>query len=86
MAEVGLDDASGGGSVEFEVLVDGELRGRSGVVRPGQRLPLEVDVAGANTVTLRVRNAGDGYMCDHAVWGLARFLTDPAHDPIESEL
>jgi alpha-galactosidase len=73
-AEVGVDDAARGGSVQFQVLADGELRAQSPVMRPGARHEFHVDVAGARQVTLRVLNGGDGYTCDHAAWGLAQFL------------
>lgn len=72
-ARVGLDDSSGGGSVVFQVLVDGVLKAKSPVMRPKAAHSLRVDVAGARQVTLRVLNGGDGYGCDHAVWGSAMF-------------
>jgi hypothetical protein len=31
---------------------------------------------------LRVGNGGDGYSCDHAAWGLARFIDSGAKDPL----
>jgi len=73
-AEVGVDDTARGGSVQFQVLADGELRAQSPVMRPGARHEFRVDIAGAREVALRVLNGGDGYTCDHAVWGFARFV------------
>ncbi len=83
-ADVGLDDASGGGSVEFQVLVDGKLKAQSPVLRPRTVHRFRVDVRGAREVTLRVLNGGDGYTCDHAAWGLARFLRAGTADPFDS--
>jgi hypothetical protein len=82
-AEVGLDDASGGGSVEFQVLVDGKIKAQSPVLLPRKVHKIRVDVGGAKEVTLRVLNGGDGYSCDHAAWGLARFLQAGAKDPFD---
>jgi hypothetical protein len=42
-----------------------------------------VDVADAKEVTLRVLNGGDGYACDHAAWGFARFIKVEAKDFVE---
>jgi alpha-galactosidase len=82
-AEVGLDDMSGGGSVQFQVFVDGKLKAESPVLRPRAVHKLDVDVTGAREITLRVLNGGDGYSCDHAAWGLARFLAPGARDPLQ---
>jgi len=81
-ADAGLDD-SGGGSVQFQVLVDGKLRAETPVMRPRQVHRLWVEVSGAERITLRVLNGGDGYSADHAVWGLARFVEAGAHDPLD---
>jgi len=82
VADVGLDDGSGPGSVQFQVLVDGRLVSESPVMTPRQIHRFSVPVRGARTVTLRVLNGGDGYACDHAVWGLARFVAEGAADPL----
>jgi alpha-galactosidase len=81
VAEVGVEDAAGGGSVQFQVLADGVLKAQSAVLRPGLAERLRVPIAGVSQVTLRVLNGGDGYTCDHAAWGLARFLKEGAEDP-----
>jgi hypothetical protein len=83
VADTGLDDASGGGSVQFQVLADGQLRAESPVLRARARHRIRVDVTGAREITLRVLNGGDGYACDHAVWGLARLVAAGADDPLE---
>jgi hypothetical protein len=82
-ADVGLDDASNGGSVQFQVLVDGELKAESPVLPPRQVHVLRVPIAGARQITLRVLNGGDGYNCDHAVWGAARFVEAGVDDPLD---
>jgi hypothetical protein len=83
-ADVGLDDASGGGSVQFQVWVDGQLKAESPVLRPREIHALRVPLAGARQVTLRVLNGGDGYNCDHAAWGNARFLAVGTEDPVDN--
>jgi len=80
---VGLDDASGGGSVQFQVLVDGVVRADTPVLHPKESRRLTVPLSGAKVVTLRVLNGGDGYTSDHAVWGMARFIRTGAKDPFE---
>jgi len=82
-ADVGLDDASVGGCVQFQVLVDGVLRAESPVLQPRQVHRFRVDIADARQLTLRVLNGGDGYTCDHAVWGLARFVKPGVRDPLD---
>jgi hypothetical protein len=82
-ADVGLDDASGPGSVQFQVLVDGKMKAQSPVMRPRAVHRFSVEVAGAKQVTLRVLNGGDGNACDHAAWGFARFLKAAAPDPLQ---
>lgn len=81
-ADVGLDDASGGGSVQFQVLVDGQLRAESPVMRPRQVHSFRVNINGARQVILRVLNGGDGYACDHAVWAAARLVTGGVKDSL----
>lgn len=82
-ADAGLDDASGGGSIRFQVLVDGVVKTESPVLRPREVHRFHVDVSGAKRLALRVLNGGDGYACDHAAWGLARLLEPRAGDPLE---
>lgn len=71
-AEVGVDDsrqASGLGSVIFEVLGDGVLLARTGVLTPRDpAYPVDVELAGVRTLTLRVTDGGDGNNNDHADW------------------
>jgi len=41
-----------------------------------------VGVAEGKKVTLRVLNGGDGFSCDHAAWGFARFVEKNMEDPL----
>ena len=82
-ARVGLEDLGEKGSVQFQVLVDGQKKAESPVMLPKKMHDLVVDVRGAMEITLRVLNGGDGYSYDHAVWGFARFLEADTRDPLE---
>jgi hypothetical protein len=68
--------------VTFQVIVDGVVKAETPVIKPGQAQAMRVDVTGAKEVVLRVGNGGDGYSCDHAAWGLARFIDSGAKDPL----
>jgi len=83
-ADAGLEDAAGGGSVQFAVLVDGRVAERSPVLRQGQVHRFRLDVSGAKQITLRVTNGGDGNTCDHAAWAMARFIVEGKADPWDS--
>ena len=79
-ARIGLDDSRDGlcGEVQFEVAVDGIVRATNGPfvsTTPSQLL--DVDVAGASLLALRVHALGS--TCgDHADWAEARLLPAPA--------
>lgn len=73
-ADVGVEDSAGRGSVVAQLLVDGELKAQSPVLRLGMVHPMQVSVVGARLVTLRILNGGDGNASDHAAWGSARFM------------
>jgi len=81
-AEVGVATLDRHGSMQFQVLADSDVRAQTAVLRDGMVCPLEVDVAGAKEVVLRVLNGGDGHIGDHAGWGFARFLEKGAEDPL----
>jgi len=75
-SEVGvLPHAQSGGSVVFQVDVDGRRRFDSGVVRQGEP-PRKVRVAlnDAKQLVLRVGDAGDGILNDAAQWADARLI------------
>jgi hypothetical protein len=46
----------------------------------GKYQAFDIDLTGARQITLGVLNGADGYVCDHAAWGLARFLEPDAKD------
>lgn len=73
-AEVGVDDSAGGqGSVEFIVMGDGKTLWASGVLRGGEAAkPVDVNLAGIQTLVLRVTDGGDGESNDHADWANAK--------------
>jgi beta-galactosidase len=73
-ADVGVDDETGtGGSVVFEVWVDGEQRARSGVLTGSNGAErIDADLTGGDRLELRVTDAGDGNGNDHGDWGAAR--------------
>ncbi len=72
-SDIGIDDEVGtGGSVIFTVLADGNELFNSGLMTgedPTQTV--DVDISGANTLTLTVLSDGDAGL-DHASWGGAR--------------
>ena len=80
VADAGVEDSAGSGSVQFQVLVDGAPRAKSPVMTHGAAHHFDVDIAGAKELTLRVLNGGDGYQCDHAAWAGARLLEAGAKD------
>lgn len=77
VASVGIDDSTdGGGCVQFRVLVDGQERYASPMVRGGDRpLPISVDVSGGRRLELIVDYGDRADVLDHADWLDAR-LTD----------
>ncbi len=71
-AEVGLQPCAGG-TVIFRVIVDGQQRFDSGLMRSGD-LPklVHVPVSGAQEIRLEAGDSGDGINCDMANWAEAR--------------
>ena len=65
-AEVGIQPCARGGVV-FRIIVDGQQRFDSGVMRSGDAPKLvHVSLAGAQEVRLEANDAGDGISCDMA--------------------
>ncbi len=61
------------GSVVFQVLVDGEQVYKSDVLTVYETAePITIDVAGAQSLVLRLDDGGDGIEGDWGVWGEAR--------------
>jgi beta-galactosidase len=69
-ARVGVDDGGvGGGTVVFQVLLDGRLAFDSGVIKRGEALKrIDLDLAGVKEMRLVVTDAGDGNQNDFADW------------------
>lgn len=75
-AEVGVQWQQGTtGTVVFRVLVDGEVRFDSGVMREvDEPRKVRVDLAGAQEMSLVANDGGDGITCDCANWAEARLI------------
>lgn len=72
----GLPDYTAGtkGSVVFVIEGDGRILWTSPVVRGGEpALDVNVPIAGVDTVTLKINDAGDGISHDHGFWSDLRF-------------
>lgn len=89
-AEVGLQPCSAVGSVIFRVVVDGETRYESNVLKSGDAAAaVHVPIEGASELRLEVADAGDGISCDMANWTNARLTHGPrksgdvAHDSLD---
>jgi alpha-galactosidase len=76
---VGVDDECGTqGSIRFEVLVDGKRAALTDVLRGGgPPASIDVSLAGAQLLTLRVLAATDNIAHDHADWGAALIHLNP---------
>ena len=77
--ELGIDDSTGGGgSVEFHILVDGDLRYVGEAVRGGAPpVSREINVAGAKRLELEVVYGARGDVLDRADWLNARLVRWP---------
>ena len=86
LAMVGVDDESyRGGTVCFEVWVDGKKVAETGVMTGLQQAKkLEADLTGAKELFLLVTDAGDGGWGDHADWGDAMIIVKPGGAKPES--
>jgi hypothetical protein len=74
-AYVGVDDEiqKGQGSVEFFVIGDDKILWQSGIMRSGDPAKLaKVTTKDINKLMLKVGDAGDGVVCDHADWADAK--------------
>lgn len=85
-AVVGLDDRmspdTGNGTVEFMVLLDGEIVARSGIMNPtSPSYQFYVPVSGASRIILRTTNGGDSAAYDAADWCDAKFTTLAISNP-----
>ena len=75
-AELAIDDATQGqGSVRFHVLLDGQEKLRTDVIRGRMApLPVSIDLAGAKTLELTVDYADRADEMDRADWLEARLI------------
>ena len=83
-ADVGVDSevGAGNGSVKFTVALGGRVVFESPVMKSGDEpLHIKVNLAGADLVTLRAEDAGDGKKKDHANWANAFFVMRPGCVP-----
>jgi alpha-galactosidase len=74
-AYVGVDDEiqKGQGSVEFFVIGDGKILWQSGIMRSGDPAKVvKVTTKDIKKLLLKVGDAGDGVVCDHADWADAK--------------
>jgi len=92
-ADVGLDNNAdtvrgGTGSVTFTVFVDGIEKAKTPVCRVGEPAQLlDVDIAGAKEIEIRVDDAGDGISFDQAdLAGIRLMRTDGSEYPLEEKL
>ncbi|QGJ69643.1 Hypothetical protein PBC10988_13250 [Planctomycetales bacterium 10988] len=79
-AELAIDDAAGPeGSVQFQVVVDRQLKYQSPIIRTGDRpVPISIDIKKARQLTLLVRYAERGDAADYANWLDARLIRSDA--------
>ncbi len=86
VSTAGVDDETkGGGSVTFQVVVDGRVRASTGVLHGGDAPKLlSVDLTGAKQLVLRVGDGGDNQDNDHADWGGAYLTLKPGAAPVQT--
>jgi NPCBM/NEW2 domain len=86
-ASVGVDDAQKyapkvGGTVVFQVFIDGTERFNSGVMKRGMGAQnLKIDLRGAERLQLVATDAGDGVAFDHANWANAQIMCTESKPP-----
>jgi hypothetical protein len=77
VASAGLDDEIGGGSVAFQILLDGEIVRSSKTLRPKEIWHFNVEIPeGTKEIRLVITEGGNGDGCDHADWLNAGFVTE----------
>jgi len=76
----------GGGTVQFQVVVDGKVKHETPLMCYGTVREICVDLADAKEVVLRVLNGGDGNSSDSVAWGYPRLVQAGAEDPLEVPL
>ncbi len=86
VSTVGVDDETkSGGSVSFQVVVDGRVKAATGVLHGGDApKQLSVDLTGARQLVLRVGDGGDNADNDHADWAGAYLTLKPGAAPVQT--
>src|SRR5205823_10692296 len=75
ISDVGVDDETGPGTVQFQVMADGVKIYDSGTMtQAGATQSINVDVTGVQTLVLHVGNADNDFSYDHADWAGARVI------------
>lgn len=81
VAEVGVDDEAGPGTVIFQVFADDKMVFDSGVRKvKDPPVPVNVDLRGVKRLQLQVLDAGDGINFDHADWGGAAIFVESGRE------
>ncbi len=82
-AVVGIDaETRGRGSVVFQVIVDNRKVFDSGLLTGARSgVPVSLDLRGAQLLTLKVTDGGDGFDFDHADWADARITCADGSPP-----
>lgn len=74
---VGVDQEIGGGSITFEVWLDGERVYESGIMQNNTTAKkVDLDITGKKELKLVVTDAGDGNAEDHGNWAEAKFTVE----------
>lgn len=82
LADVGVDDETGAGVVQFTVIADGQTIYDSGAVtQAGVTRSINVSVAGVQTLVLHVGNSDGTTSSDHADWAIARLQNNTPVNP-----
>ena len=84
-AYAGVDDEveKGRGSVEFFVTGDGKILWQSGIMRGGEQAkPVKVETKNIKKLILKVSDANDGGIGDHADWAEAKLIIEGIYPTI----
>jgi alpha-galactosidase len=75
VSAVGIEESHKGGSVAFQVKIDGKVVASSPVIKKGiWHFDVKIP-AGSKTITLVTTDAGDGINSDHGNWANPGFIT-----------
>ena len=87
MSDIGVDDETGPGTVDFQVIGDGKTLYDSGTMtQTSTTKSVSVDVSTVTQLSLVVTDAGDGINYDHADWANARLQSAaPSQPPLGTD-